>query len=140
MLLLLLGCLPSTISSFPTCDVDLVSVSPAAATVGEAVTLTATPLTEDWDTAIRVGGIEAPVLGVEREGCSACDSCRSTEACSCTEDCDTCDALCAEECVETVTFTVPDLTPGEYDIVLFNAHGGSAPLSLVVVDGDTGTD
>ena len=140
MLLILLGCLPATTSSFPTCDVDLVSVSPASATVGEEVTLTATPLTEDWDTAIRVGGIEAPVLAVEREGCSACDSCRLEETCSCTEDCDTCDALCAEECVETVTFTVPDLTAGEYDIVLFNAHGGSAPLSLVVVDGDTGTD
>ena len=31
-----------------------------------------------------------------------------------------------------------DEVPGH--IVLFNAHGGSAPLSLVVVDGDTGTD
>lgn len=140
MLLLLLGCLPETVSTFNTCEVDLVSVEPTEATVGSEVTLTARPLSEDWDTAVRVGGIDAEVLSVTREDCGACDTCQAEQGCACTEDCDACDVECRTDCLETVVFAVPQLAPGEHAVTLFNAHGGSASLDLVVVDGDTGQD
>lgn len=145
LLLLMAGCEVSTTAEFPTCQVDLVALSPAAASVGQEVTLTATPLTVQWDTAIRVGGIDATPGTVYREGCETCDTCRETEACSvCDADCDACDAECQADCVETTSFVVPELPPGLVSVELYNAHGHSQRLSLEILapepvdTGDTG--
>lgn len=137
MLFLLLACATTTDAIYLTCDVALVSVEPTVAAPGDEVTLTATPLTEDWDTAIRVGGLDADIVSVTREGCDACDSCNADQGCACNEDCDACDLIC-DACVETVVFTVPSLDEGEHGIVLFNANGGSMPLTLTVAEPDSG--
>lgn len=134
------ACTTASTTKFPVCEVALMAVAPEAAAPGDVVVLTATPLSEAWDTALMVGGVRAPVLAVDRVGCEACDTCRDDEACEECGDCDACDATCAQECVETVTFQVPDLPEGTAWIELFNAHGGSDRLSIEVTPAaeDTG--
>lgn len=142
MLFLLLGCVEPVSVEVPVCDVTLVSASPSSALPGELVTLTANPLTEDYDTAILVGGVRAEIGDVLREGCEGCDDCRETNECSaCFADCDACDAQCASECVETAAFVVPELDAGPTVIELFNTHGGSERIAFEVLGAsDTGAD
>lgn len=138
--LLLFACDTTITSTSQSCEVDLISLTPAQVVPGDTVTLTAVPLTEAWDTAIRVGGLEAEVLTVTREGCDDCDVCQAEQGCTgCKEDCDACDATC-DTCVETATFTVPALEAGDHAVLLFNANGGSNPVTLTVTEPDTGAD
>ncbi len=141
MLALLLACANTAETTFPTCTVDLIGLEPASAQVGDTVTLTATPLTQLQDSALRVGGVDAVVSSLDRTDCETCDSCRSTNGCAeCGQDCDACDAECRDSCVETLTFLVPELAPGSHGVVLYTAHGGSLQTSLEVLEaaGDTG--
>ena len=77
--LLLFACDTTITSTSQSCEVDLISLTPAQVVPGDTVTLTAVPLTEAWDTAIRVGGLEAEVLAVTREGCDDCDVCQAEQ-------------------------------------------------------------
>lgn len=140
LLLALLACEGSLTTTFPTCTVALQGADPASVLPGEALTLRATPLTERWDTVVVVGGVQAAVESVEREGCDDCDDCRETMDCEpCGEDCDACDNLCATTCAETVVARVPAVAPGQVDVELFNAHGGSNRIAIeVLAAGDTG--
>ena len=138
--LLLFACDTTFTSTSQSCEVDLIAVEPAEVQPGDTVTLTATPLTEPWDTAIRVGGLDVEVLSVAREGCDDCVVCQAEQGCvGCKDDCDTCDATC-ETCVETATFTVPALDAGDHAVLLFNANGGSNPITLTVREPDTGAN
>ena len=141
LLALLFACTDTTQTEFPTCTVELLSIEPAAAQPGELVTLTADPLTELQDTDLRVGGVDAQVQSVDRTGCDDCDDCRTTQGCAaCGDDCDACDAECRDNCVETLSFVVPELSAGTHQVVLFNAHGGSlaAPFEVLETAVDTG--
>jgi hypothetical protein len=137
---LLLSCVEAVTVEVPVCEVSLTSLSPAAAGVGDEVVLSATPLSEVWDTVILVGGVRAELSGLTRDDCDDCDSCREDNECSdCFSDCDACDAQCAADCVETATFVVPELEPGLTTVELFNTHGGSERIAFEVLGtSDTG--
>ena len=146
-LLLLLGCTQSTVSITELCDVALDSIEPAKAAPGDAAVITATPLTTDYDTALFVGGVRAQVTAVDREECEECDACREEAACSECGDCDECDVICESDCVETVSFIVPQVAEGAATVQLYNAFGGSSALTLAILassdtgdTGDTGGD
>jgi hypothetical protein len=114
------------------CDVTVSNIAPQPAAQGEAVTVTGTPFTSTYDSAVYVGNARAAVVDVARTGCDTCDSCRSQAGCTECSDCDACDAICANECVETITFTVPDVAPGMHGLQLFNAHGQTPVMELYV--------
>ena len=141
LLLTLFACSDETVSDVASCDVVLETLAPESGTVGTRVTLTGTPLTSHFDTALYVGGVRADVSIVTRTGCDACDECRAEQACNACEDCDTCDVECRVECEESLEFTVPEAQPGPQTLLLYNAHGSSNTLSFEVLDGsvDTGT-
>ena len=140
LVLWLLACDTTVESDFPTCEVEMMELDPVAAAPGETVNLLGRPLTESWDTVIRVGGVNAEVVAVSREDCTECDSCQEAASCNPCLDCDACDRIC-EICEESVQFVVPDLDPGTAHIEIFNAHGSSgaaANLLLQVLAGDSG--
>lgn len=137
---LLTGCTQTTFTNTELCDVLLATAEPAAASPGDTVTLTATPLTTDYDTALFVGGVRAQVTAVDRTGCDECDACIETYECLTCGDCDDCDAQCDAECVETVTFIVPEVAPGDAVVQIYNAFGGSQPLSLEILEAGSSTD
>jgi hypothetical protein len=137
------GCAPTGSTELhPVCDVDLTDPGLSGAP-GDAVTLTASPLSEAYDTIVLVGGARAEVTAVSRDGCDACDTCRSEEDCGSCGACSTCDAVC-DACVETATFLVPDLAPGPAPLVLVNRLGQSATWTFEVLpaaaDSDTPAD
>lgn len=135
MFLLLLACTDAVSLTLPTCTVDLVTLAPTEAAPGDEVVVTASPVTETFDTALTVGGVRADVLSVDRVGCDACDACLDEAECgTCSTDCDACDALCEAECIETITFVVPELAAGDATVELFNSHGGSDRLALNVLE------
>ena len=126
------------------CDVMVSDIAPQPAAQGEAVTITGTPFTSTYDSAVYVGAERASVLDVSRTGCDTCDACRAQAGCTECSDCDACDSICANECVETITFTVPDVEPGVHGLQLFNAHGQTPVMDLYVEStgypGDDGGD
>jgi hypothetical protein len=121
------------------CDVAIEGVKPTSAAPGDVVTLTGTPFTTSWDTAVYVGATRAVVEDVNRDTCDECDACVEDADCLICADCDACDVLCAA-CVEVATFVVPDVPAGETAIRLFNGNGESDPADFVVLakPGDTG--
>jgi hypothetical protein len=126
------GCDTSSTSSNSPCDVSLHALTPAEAWVGDRVDLTGRPFTSAYDTAVYVGSARATILELGREGCEACDTCLDEQNCSGCDDCDACDPLCAD-CVETVSFLVPDQEPGVSSVQLFNRHGESDALELEIL-------
>jgi hypothetical protein len=138
--LLLLSCTTITATSVTVCNLELTSLSPSEATVGDTVVLTGGPTTERYDTLVTVGGTTAPITDIIRTGCESCDTCRSVNSCLACGDCDNCDQLCASECVESVTFTLPPVDPGLQSVQLLNAYGVSAAATLTVLSpgSDTG--
>jgi len=137
----LLACLETTTQELASCEVALSTAEPAAAEVGAEVVLSASPLTEDFDTAVLVGGVRAEVLSLTRTGCESCDICVNANECSeCSADCDACDSECDTNCAESLVFVVPELAAGATTIELFNTHGGSERLAFEVVAApDTGS-
>jgi len=142
MMLMMMGCAQSTVSTIDLCDVTLVSAEPAAAAPGDVVVITGSPLTTDYDTALYVGGARAQVTAVDRDECSECDTCREEAECLVCGDCDECDAICESDCVETVSFVVPAVAEGDAVVQLYNTYGGSGALTLEILGtsdtGDTG--
>lgn len=140
-LLLLTACDVTVVEAYDDCVIALdVPLAPTRA--GEAVTIGATPATATWDTTVRVGGLDATVLSVDRldeAACVACDSCRADAGCLACGTCEACDELAAcNSCTETVSFEVPALPSGSWPIVVFNLHGGSSDAPLITILPDTG--
>ena len=115
-----------------TCEVYAEAVDEIARAPGEPLTIQGSPFTTAWDTTVFVGGVETPVLQVDRVGCETCDTCRVQQACTVCSDCDECDRICREQCSETVTVLVPELDSGDTQFWLINRHGRSVPASLIV--------
>ncbi len=124
------------------CTLDTPVFSPAEAAPGDTVVATTAPLTEVWDTTVQVGTDAASVVAVDRNECSACDTCRETVGCTSCDECTDCAEDCAT-CVQTVSFTVPAVAVGATTVTITNIHGATAEGRLVVVEssadtGDTG--
>lgn len=128
-----LGCANDVLERYDVCLVTGVP-TPDVAAPGDVVVLDGAPYSEDYDTIVRVGGVGALAVDVTREACSACDACRASEGCRTCGTCEGCDADC-DTCVQTLSFTVPDVPAGDAPIVVFNRHGTSAPVPFTVVAG-----
>ncbi|MDP2313467.1 MAG: hypothetical protein Q8P41_11220 [Pseudomonadota bacterium] len=129
--LLMVACESTTITSDPTCAIELPTLSTTTAAPGESIVLTTTPLTEVWDTVVTVGSLTAEIVEVDRSTCDDCDDCRDTGGCASCGECDACTTAC-DTCVETLTFIVPDLAAGEWPVELVNRHGRSESVLLTV--------
>lgn len=141
LFVLLAGCSSAITSHAPVCGLDAPTVDPMSALPGDAVWLTTRPVTEEWDTTVMIGSVLAPVAKVERDNCDDCDSCVNDTGATCDVcnlSCDDCAEICGT-CVQRVKITVPDMAPGTWPVVVTNRHGQSAPASLTVLGGDTGT-
>lgn len=130
MSLLLAGCPQSTTTNGPGCALDLV-LDPGTAAVGEVVRAVGGPVTDVWDTSVRVGGVDASVLSVDRTGCDACDLCRQAAGCDGCGLCTDCTATC-DSCQESVSFEVPAVVDGPADVVVVNPYGRAEALALDV--------
>ncbi len=150
---LLLGCEATTASGpVPSCDHVVDSLTPDSGPVAGGTEVVVSGLfisTESVrDTVVRVGGIQAEVLGMTREGCETCDAC-TNEALLCV----TCERECrglaeftdgadtlwpASECLETLTFETPAGSPGPAPVLILNGRGTSQ--DSVFTYGETGGD
>ncbi len=130
---LLLGCTETETLTFDQCEVQA-SLQPAEALPGDEVVLTGGPFTEPYDTVVQVDGVDGEVLMVERTDCERCDDCLVDWDCgpcmSCEHDCDD---LCAD-CVETTSFTVPEVEVGARWVVLTNRYGSTPSMALEVLE------
>ena len=122
----------SSSSEDATCALDIPTLAPASAAPGAQVVVTAHPLTDLWDTAVTVGPTRVQPVDLDRSTCDSCDDCRDTGGCSSCDVCDTCDADC-EGCVETLTFVVPEVAPGEWPVEVVNRHGRTQAVTLTVL-------
>ncbi len=136
---LVLACTTTSSSLSLTCDLSTPVFTPAEAAPGATVVAATGPLTESWDTTVSVGSTPATGVVVARQDCDACDECFSAAECNVCGECDDCIADCAT-CVETVSFTVPDVALGSTSVTITNLHAASAPTAFVVVEADTGGD
>lgn len=137
--LLLLACSEVVSGLAPPCVPDAPVPEVSTVAPGEATRIRVHPLATDYDTAVYVGASRAEVLGVQREGCEAYDTCLGDEGCSACGDCDACGPLLAD-CVETVRVRVPVLEAGTYPLVVYSQYGETLPGSLSVGGADTGAD
>ena len=134
--LFLWACDTTTTETTPACTLDMPVLTPTSATPGLSVTVQATPLTTQWDSAVTIGSSRAEILDFNRDGCDECDLCVTANECTVCGDCDSCADLCAS-CVETITVAVPQIPPGSWPVTVINHHGRSAAATLTVEAGDT---
>ena len=136
---LILGCSSETSELPDACEVRIDQPSPAAAYAGDTVSFTGNPLTEIRDTVLLVGGEAREIIDLSRLDCDACDTCRfdATE-CSACGDCDECDDVC-NNCIESISFTAPNLTFGETFISIYNLYGASNNTALTILEPDDST-
>lgn len=141
---LLFSCGSQSIDIAEDCDVRIYEISPSEGQAGDTVSATLRPTTTIWDTAVYVDGDRAEVVEINRENCEACDQCKEDFGCLDCDDCDDCDLLCRTDCVESASFIVPEITPGQSQVIIYNGHGGSNAYPLMVTGnidtGDTSDD
>lgn len=129
----LVGCDDPTFDVPDVCVVEVSLTDEVPLVVGVATTLAATPLSEAWDTRVRIAGVDVTVTDVTRSECLSCDACRSDNDCQACGACEACADLCGA-CEETLTLLVPDtIPPGPHDLVLYNRHGVSDPTRVQVL-------
>ena len=136
VLMTFFACEEALVSTPGSCQVELLSATPAEASPGESVQLHARPLSDKQDSALYVGGVRATLESLERNGCEACDSCRETNSCSPCRDCDACDAACEADCEEFLRFELPAVEPGLTSLQLYNQYGNSRPLDFTVTESE----
>lgn len=143
LLLLALACDDTTVETVATCPLGVPTLNATTAAPGDEIRVTLSPLTEAWDTAVTIGSVQATVSGLERDNCDDCDDCQDSGGCTACSECTACETTC-DDCLETLTFIVPDIAPGTWPVTIINSHGRSDPISLVVTakkkTKDTGAD
>jgi hypothetical protein len=146
------ACATGNSDEFETCSVDL-SLDRDRGAPAEEITVTADPLTWLLDTSVLVGGVPAAVRDLTRsETCEDCDSCRDEAGCAA---CGLCAGLpldasrrtecfgdplagsegSCDQCVQTLTFVVPELAPGPTTLVVLNGTGQSPAVPFEVLAG-----
>ena len=131
LLTLTLGCTTTTSVTTLTCDVALV-VNATEASPGDTLTATGGPFTQTWDTRVTVGGVEAALIDLVRDDCTACDLCKIEAECVTCATCEDCQTTC-ESCDEHLDFRVPEVESGERMVQLINLHGTSDAVPLQVL-------
>ena len=150
------SCATGGADEFDTCTVDLAFERERGAP-GDEIVVTGDPLTYLRDTIVVVGGVTAEIRDLTRsDACTDCDSCREEAGCA---QCGLCagvpldgdrrtecfgdpyastDGLCGE-CVQTLTFVVPDVAPGPTTVVVLNGTGQSnaAPFEVLAATATT---
>ena len=141
----LAGCETEGVSGpVPSCDLEVDAVEPARGPMdgGTEVTVTGTFVAGEGerDVQVRVGSVDAEVLGTTSTGCDPCFAC-ANEALLCA----TCDRFCrglddftsgdgtvfpAETCVETVTFATPPGDTGAVAVVILNSNGSTDDITF----------
>ncbi len=147
--LLLVGCEAATSAGpVPACDHVITSFAPQVGPTagGTEVTVSGTFVATESsrDVRVRVGGVEADVLSMSRDGCDTCDAC-ANEALICA----TCDRECrglavytdgsgavwgASECLETLVFSTPGGPPGPATVLIMNSRGSSDDIRFLYED------
>ncbi len=136
---LILACSTSSELVSLHCELPAALLTPPSGAPGTEVVATTGPLTELWDTSVRMGSTAAVVTDVTRATCDECDSCRAAAECTSCDACPDCIIDCTP-CVETVTFVVPDVAIGTAAVTITNIHGASARSEFAVSEADTAGD
>lgn len=125
LLALLLACDDASTSLAPPCTLAAPVPEVEQVAPGDTLRIGVHPLNESFDTAVYVGSLRAEVLGVQREGCEAWDTCLEDEACGECDDCDAC-GTAARSCEESVRIRVPAVADGEQPVVVYTQYGVTA--------------
>ncbi len=119
----------------PTCPLEP-TLSASEASPDDELSLDGMEQTYLQDTRVLVGGVEADVTAVVRENCSDCDSCVELENCAfVTCDCPGCDDACST-CEQSLSFLVPALPDGSWQVVVINSIGTSTGAWLTITGSD----
>jgi len=155
--ILLTACMTEIPPSYGTCHLTL-TLEPTSASPGETVLAVTRPLSEPYDTTLRVHGERVPVVEIVKEvdcdqcatslestvgfdcatdcpddPCGVCAECREIELCGSCGACPPCESSC-DLCRETASFELPlDLEPGQVEVVVANQYGSSNSASLEVM-------
>ena len=155
--LLLTACVTEVPPSYGACDLTL-TLEPASASPGETILAVTRPLSEPYDTTLRVHGERVPVVEISNgvdcdqcalslesttefdcasdcpvDPCTECTECREFELCGSCGVCPPCETSC-DLCRETASFELPmDLEPGQVEVVLANQYGTSNGVTLEVL-------
>lgn len=140
ILMCLAGCEEASTPLTERCDISLSALSPSSAVPGASVIATVDPVSSSWDTVVQVGNAEADVEAVARTDCEECDACRVEQTCTDCETCSACDDECRDRCLETVQFTVPDVSEGDHAVSVLNKHGHSNSLVFTVLQSTNTSD
>jgi len=129
---LFLSCTTETTTELLTCELEL-NAPEGDLFAGETTTVSGGPFTAILDSSVRFDQNNADVISVDRAECTLCDSCREQAECSTCDVCETCEIAC-ETCEETMTFRIPDLSSGTYNVTARNSYGMSAPTPWLIFD------
>ena len=116
---------------FEQCTIEA-SITPDQGYEGDTLVATGSPFSRAYDTLITVGGERAEITSVDRSQCTKCDTCRADKGCG------GCKSACAD-CIETITFVLPEAAAGETTLRVSNAFGSTEAIPFTVLTADTGS-
>lgn len=133
-LVALASCGKSEVPEFHQCLLDA-SLSVEEGPPGTTVVATGGEFSLDYDTSVLVDAVPAEILDVQRINCAFCDGCFASiePPCNACEECEGCAVSC-EDCVQTVSFVIPEVPPGEVVLVITNTFGASSPIPFTVTE------
>ena len=148
LLCLLWGCGTTIIDRFEQCSIQG-ALNTEQAVPGDIVVVSGGPFGETWDNVVEVAGFDAEVVAsvraervdesgevIEVGACERCDTCRIRA----TGHCNRCYQACGN-CVETLSFIVPEVEAGSTTVVVVNQAGATSPIPLEIISStasDTG--
>ena len=127
--LIYVSCTDGEIIESNDCGVSLTEL-PELKSESEIV-LSATPLSDIWDTYVSIDGTSAEITSLQRLSCGSCDTCRVEQQCDSCEECTECTALCdSSVCFEEMTILTPVLTQSTAQLQIINKYGHSPVYDL----------
>ena len=129
--LIQMSCTEGEIIESNDCGVSLTEV-PELKSESEIV-LSATPLSDIWDTYVSINGESVEITSLQRLSCGSCDTCRIEQQCDSCEECEACTALCdISVCFEEMTIRTPVLTQDTAQLQIINKYGHSPVYDLII--------